>query len=227
MLQYLTNMRGEVIAQLFKKKGGFFVGSSPESEIAMGTVVYFESINDRVKQDKRRTIINSGVYDLVIYRNIKSDGSRGDFIRSFFPIFLGNEGTETLPDVPKERPDVEVVPIGIKNNKPVIIVEALANPLGAEDIGEWVKLQNVTDEPIDLTNWEMRDKAARPQPLSGILQPNEVKQFAITRSSLNSMQLSNRSGLITVNDQQSKVIAAVRYNRANSGEIIRFERTTS
>ncbi|MBD6614699.1 endoribonuclease [Komarekiella sp. 'clone 1'] len=227
MLQYLTNMRGEVIAQLFKKKGGFFVGSSPESEIAMGTVVYFESINDRVKQDKRRTIINSGVYDLVIYRNIKSDGSRGDFIRSFFPIFLGNEGTETLPDVSKERPDVEVVPIEIKNNQPVIIVEALANPVGAEDIGEWVKLQNVTDKPIDLTSWEMRDKAARPQPLSGILQPNEVKQFAITRSSLNSMQLSNRSGLITVNDQQSKVIAVVRYNRANSDEIIRFERTTS
>ncbi|MBW4611816.1 MAG: lamin tail domain-containing protein [Desmonostoc vinosum HA7617-LM4] len=225
MLQYLTNVRGEVIAQLFKKKGGFFVGPSPECEIAMGTVAYFESINDKVKQDKRRTTINSGLYDLVIYRNITVNGSRGEFIRSFFPIFLGNKGTEISPEIPKDRPDVEVVPVEINNNESVIIVEALANPVGAEDRGEWVKLQNITDEPINLTGWEMRDKAGRPQPLSGILQPNEVKQFRITRSNPNSMQLSNRAGLITVNNKQSQIVAAVRYNRANSGEIIRFERT--
>ena len=78
--------------QLFKKQGCFFVGTSPECEIAMGTVAYYEHLHlcDRkFIKDKRRTAINGAVYDLVLYRNIEPDGSRGDRIRSFYPIYLG------------------------------------------------------------------------------------------------------------------------------------------
>lgn len=40
MLQTITDMRGNIVAEVFKKKGGFFVGPSPECEIAMATVAY-------------------------------------------------------------------------------------------------------------------------------------------------------------------------------------------
>jgi poly(U)-specific endoribonuclease len=229
MLQDLTNARGELVAQLFKDKGGFFVGSSPECEMAMGTVAFYESLDGRLKQDKRRTTINGGIYDLVLYRNITIQGNRGELIRSFFPIFLGNEGKplpDNLPDS-SDIPDVIVVPVDSKNDKPVAIVEALPNPAGDDEGKEWVKLQNTTDEEIDLTGWEMHDKEARPEPLSGTLQPNETKQFFISRSNSLSMQLGNKTGLISLYDRESKVVANVRYSRADSGQIIRFERTNS
>ena len=78
--------------ELFKKKGCFFVGTSPECDMAMGTVAFYESLaNHKFKREKRRTIINGAVYDLALYRNIRQDGSRGNYIRSFFPIYLGTE----------------------------------------------------------------------------------------------------------------------------------------
>ena len=43
--QTVSDMRGNIIAKLFKKKGGFFVGSSPECEIAIATVVYYKTIS--------------------------------------------------------------------------------------------------------------------------------------------------------------------------------------
>jgi len=75
---------------LFKKKGCFFVGTSPECDLAMGTVAYYEHrANYKFIQEKRRITINGAVYDLVLYRNLNQDGSRGDYIRSFYPIYLG------------------------------------------------------------------------------------------------------------------------------------------
>lgn len=78
--------------ELFKKKGCFFVGTSPECEMAMGTVAYFESLrNYKFNRETRRTTINGAMYDLILYRNIKPDGSRGNYIRSFYPVFMGNQ----------------------------------------------------------------------------------------------------------------------------------------
>lgn len=82
--------QGDRIIELFKKKGCFFVGTSPECEMAMGTVAYYESLNNyKFDGEKRRTTINGAIYDLVLYRNIEADGSRGNYIRSFYPIFIG------------------------------------------------------------------------------------------------------------------------------------------
>ncbi|MEL6928549.1 MAG: hypothetical protein AAFO95_07935 [Cyanobacteria bacterium J06600_6] len=77
--------------KLFKKRGCFFIGTSPECEIAMGTVAFYESLADYKFKDERRSIeINGAKYDLALYRNIKADATRGDRIRSFYPIYLGN-----------------------------------------------------------------------------------------------------------------------------------------
>ena len=81
----------DVTTELFKKRGCFFVGTSPECEIAMGTVAYYESLaNYKFVAEKRCTVINGAIYDLVLYRNTELDGSRGKYIRSFYPIYLGN-----------------------------------------------------------------------------------------------------------------------------------------
>ncbi|EGJ32594.1 MULTISPECIES: lamin tail domain-containing protein [Moorena] len=219
MNQNVTDMGGNVIAKLFKKKGGFFVGPSPECEIAIATVAYYESIYGKIR-DKRRITINDATYDLVLYRSTNPNGSRGEFIRSFFPIFLSKDGTKE-PDM--DRPVVVPVDDIIKNDGAVIIVAALPNPEGSDEGGsEWVELKNVTSEAIDLTGWEMADKLGRPQLLSGILQPLEVKRFPITRLTQSSMQLSNKSGLITVRDRSSNQIATVKYSRARSGHIFQF-----
>jgi poly(U)-specific endoribonuclease len=221
MLWNLTDMNGKVIAQLFKKKGGFFVGPSPECEIAMGTVAYYESIHNKFKKDDRRlTTINGANYNIVLYRSITQEGSRGEFIRSFYPEFLGSDG--------KQEPEIDdtvVVPVDeIKNDGAVVIVAALPNPQGVDGArDEWVELKNVTNESIDLTGWEMRDKSARPEPLRGTLAPNEIKRFFVSRSSPNSMQLTNKAGFISVFNQQSDLVAAVNYSRANDGEILRFD----
>ena len=77
--------------ELFKKRGCFFVGTSPECEIAMGTVAYYESLaNYKFKDEKRPITINGANYDLALYRNTKADNSRGEYIRSFYPIYLGS-----------------------------------------------------------------------------------------------------------------------------------------
>ena len=92
MLWQTQNRQKKIPIELFKKKGCFFIGTSPECEVAMGTVAYYESLaNHRFKDEKRQTTINGSVYDLALYRNTKIDGSRGNYIRSFYPIFLGNK----------------------------------------------------------------------------------------------------------------------------------------
>ena len=91
MLWQECDRHHNLAVELFKKKGCFFIGTSPECEIAMGTVAYYESlVKYKFRQEKRRTIINGAIYDFVLYRSIQKDGKRGNYIRSFFPIYLGN-----------------------------------------------------------------------------------------------------------------------------------------
>lgn len=222
MTQTLTNIRGEVVAQLFKEMGGFFVGPSPECEIAMGTVAFFESVYGKLKKDRRRTLINKGIYDLVMYRNITPNGSRGEFIRSFYPEFLGNEGTEPPSEDQIDRPDVVVIPTTLQNNGAVVIVRALPNPKGDDEGKEWVELKNNSTELIDLAGWELRDKQSRPESLSGTLEPNQIRQFTISWASPNSMQLTNKPGIITLHNAQGEIIAGVQYGSANSDHVVQF-----
>ena len=80
----------------------------------------------------------------------------------------------------------------------------------------------MSNEAIDLSGWQMEDRMARAQSLTGTLQPNEVKRFIVSRSSNESMQMTNKSGLITLRNSDSQQVAAVKYSRAASGKIIEF-----
>ncbi|NRB06484.1 MAG: lamin tail domain-containing protein [Richelia sp.] len=226
-LHNVTNMRGEVIAQLFKSKGGFFVGPSPECEIAMATVAFYESLHGKIR-DQRRVKINGANYNIVLYRNINTNGSRGDFIRSFFPIFLGldkfsNQEKPSTDEPVTTPPIVKPIENDLTNDGIVIIVSALPNPRGVDEGDEWVELQNNTNQAIDLTGWQLFDKLERPQALKGIITAKGSKRFYIHRTHPDSMQLVNKSGVIILRDQQSQLIAGVKYHGAHSDEVIRFD----
>ena len=89
----ITNTQDKPIARLFKRKSGFFVGPSPECEMAMATVVFFESLHGKITH-KRLVTIDGIQYNLVLYRSANAEGIRGNFIRSFYPVFLKQNGEE-------------------------------------------------------------------------------------------------------------------------------------
>ncbi|MFO7564698.1 MAG: hypothetical protein R6X02_18790 [Enhygromyxa sp.] len=98
-LQMLWNHRDnprenprERVVRLFKRKGGFFVGSSPEAEIALGTVAFYESVAGLVEDEEVPITLGEDgrVIRLVIYRNVLPSGRRGAYIRSVFPRYLGS-----------------------------------------------------------------------------------------------------------------------------------------
>lgn len=214
MIWNLTDINGNGIAQLFKKKGGFFVGPSPECELVMGAVAFYESVHGRLVQDRRAASINGARYNLVLYRSTTAQGSRGDFIRSFYPEFLGEGGTGGPP---VDRPIVVPNPTA----GPVAIAAALPNPEGGDEGNEWVELRNGSDAAVDLAGWELRDRSGRPEPLSGTLGAGEVRRFMVSRSGPNTMQLGNKGGAITLHNG-SQLVHSVSYANAASGQVFRF-----
>lgn len=214
MLWYHTDIYGNVRTQLFKKKGGFFVGTSPECEIALGTVAFYESIAGYFKE-KRNVTINGSNYNLIIYRNTEENGQLGKYIRSFYPQFLGKDQTAVLTD----RPSIRAVSPLEKNDKSIIITRALINPHGRDTGNEWVELKNTSGTPISLENYELRDKLGRPQKLKGNLE--DVRQINITRFNHHSMQLGNKGGNISLY-KGSELVAIVHYSKAKAGKVYEF-----
>lgn len=58
-----------------------------------------------------------------------------------------------------------------KADGPLVIVAALPNPGRGDSDEEWVELQNVSAGSIELTGWQLRDRANRPEPLAGTIAP--------------------------------------------------------
>ncbi|MBB1287379.1 hypothetical protein HRH25_23585 [Flavisolibacter sp. BT320] len=86
-----TDLNGDPKTFLFKPKGGFFVGSSPECELAMGTVAFFETKKGLFQNDRRKITINDDTLNLVLFPNVTKERQRGNQIRSFFPEYIGAE----------------------------------------------------------------------------------------------------------------------------------------
>lgn len=214
------DLEGNALACLFKKKGGFFVGSSPECELAMGTVAFHESLLGMLAQERRRAAINGDLYDLVMYRSTLPTGARGDQIRSFFPEFVGH-APEERPRPELDRLVVEPIDERRRNDGPVAIVAALPNPRGNDPGREWVELRNTTEAAIDLDGWELRDKIGRSQRLSGTLDAGAVRRVTLADRAGAGIQLANRAGLIALYDPSS-LVALVTYEDADSGRALAF-----
>ena len=213
------DIQGNVLAELFKKIGGFFVGTSPECDLALGTVAYFENLCGIFSGDRQITTISNDSYTLILYRNIQEDGRRGDHIRSFYPEYksereMPEQGMGQTRSVPVSR--------AYKNDGVVMITRSLVNPEGPDEGKEWVELKNKSTENIDLSKWELRDKSNRPESLSGTLAAGETKRFVISRASYITMQLGNGGGVISVVNQNGETISSVAYSSAASGQILEF-----
>ena len=219
MVWNYIDAQGNFTAELFKPKGGFFIGISPEAQLAMATVAYFESVVGRLENQRQRVRLDEGWFDLVMYRNTEELGGQGRFVRSFFPVYLGS-GDEPISS-PGDTPVVRPVEVPLQNDGPVRIVAALPNPTGSEDHGEWVELTNSTTAPISLDEWELRDKMGRPRELTDSIEPGQTLRVPIPRIDPNRMQLTNREGLITLHHGEV-LVAAVRYPRAMEDEVIKF-----
>lgn len=227
-LQMIWNhqsMQGDLVAELFKKKGGFFVGRSPECEFALGTVAMFESRAGVVSGDRIPVILNDGHFDLVIYRSVEQSGRRGLYIRSFYPAYKGStrsiQVSDNIDNTPADRTTVRPVNPSVRNNRDISIVKAMINPTGQDDQGEWVELKNNTEVDIDMTGYELRDKLSRPQPITGQLAANQIMKVDITRLHHHRMQLGNRGGLITLHKGE-ELISAVVYSRNQEGVAVKF-----
>lgn len=225
-LQMLWNhqdFESELVARLFKPKGGFFVGPSPEAEIAMGTVAFFQSSAGFASNDKIPVQLGDDErnFELVIYRNITERGQRGQYIRSFFPMYKGSGSGSSGSSRATMRP---VAPAA-RNPGPVHIVRARPNPLGeGDEVGEWVELHNSSDTDILMEGWELRDREARPLPIGGALRAGETRRFENIRRQ-SGMALGNRGGLISLHDSTGGLLAAVGYGRSEEGEDVEFART--
>ena len=215
----LDDMDGNPIAQVFKERGGFFVGISPECDMALGTVAYYESVQKLTVNERRAVTIQGGNYNLVIYRETTKENQRGKHIRSFFPEFRSGE-FEPLPQ-PGSTPVLRPIGDVQMQTGSVVLVAALPNPKGAES-GEWVELKNTSSEPIALEGWFLTDKIGRRRMLEGTLAPSEQKQVLVRTNSPQSMQLGNSGGRIVLYQPNGEMVVSVFYNKPAEGEIINF-----
>ncbi len=215
----LNDMAGDPIAQVFKQRGGFFIGISPECDMALGTVAYYESVQKLTVDERRAVTIQGGDYNLVIYRETTVDNQRGKHIRSFYPEFRGGE-FEPLPR-PGSTPVLRPISDLQFQAGSVVLVAALPNPEGSES-DEWVELKNTASEPIDLDGWFLTDKIGRRKMLEGTLAPNEQKRIPVRTNSSQSMQLGNSGGRILLHQPNGEMLISAFYNKTAEGEIINF-----
>lgn len=224
-LQMLWNhkdINGDIIAELFKPRGGFFVGSSPECEMALGTVAYYQSKKGLFSSNDRKPVqMAGGNYSLVMYRNIEQNGSRGNHVRSFFPMYEGNDNSNLVNG---DQPVIELnVSQSIMNEGKISIESAIVNPPGPDHNKESVTIKNNTDEIISLNEWYLRDRMGRKYFLNGDIEANSPSKFLLSYNSEHSIQLGNKGGRIELLDAEDSLIASVKYERVFEGQVINFQ----
>lgn len=211
---------------LLKKPGGFFVGTRPELEMALGTLAMYAQHADKYnnvanKENHHRVLLGENLVDIVMHpQSLKPPQrgvprERGWHIRTLYPKFRGKTvlGETDSVDLPTQP----------QNNAAIKIVSALANPEGAVDKGEWVEIRNTTDDTtFDLANWSLADRSGRRKQLDGKLEAGETLRIELDRESESSMMLRNGGGWIML-FQGDVRRSAVKYGRAKELEIFKFD----
>jgi uncharacterized protein YukJ len=91
----------------------------------------------------------------------------------------------------------------------VRIVAALVNPIGPEPETETVTLLNATPDAIDLTGWQLIDKAEHSQTLAGTLAPGSTQVVTVVPP----VALGNKGGTLTLVDQAGLKVDGVAYTK--------------
>ena len=213
------DMDGQPMGRKRKNLGGFFVGPSPECQIVMPVVAYYESINGRFfvasgntprEQTEKEVHIHDAVYRLVLYMETRQDQTRGDRLRSFYPKF---EQLKSGSSIEPGQDDTQGI---------IAIVAMLANPAGPEKGNEWVEIENRSDEIINLDSFQLVDHKNRPELLSMNIEPRQRLRIMVSRSTPNSMQLTNSGGTVSVINATGGLITKVTYPESRNGEVLFF-----
>lgn len=213
------DMSGDPTRLLQKDMGGFFVGPSPELQIALGTIAFYESkqgLFDLSSGNEKKVDIMNGRFHLVMYRSTTEDQQRGNYIRSFFPKFIApllGGGYGVIVDI---EDDNNI------NDGIIRVLKALVNPEGSDSGREWVEIENNSDSIIDLNGWAIADKNDRREPILGQIEPGKTRRITITRSSNETAQLGNKGGFIRVYNSSNELISQVGYGKASSGVTLFF-----
>lgn len=219
-MQFVWNhvdLNGSLKAELFKPTGGFFVGTSPAVELALGTLAFYEGHHGLLQNQRKRVKLGEGTFDLVMYHETLAGGGQGPHVRSFFPKLIG-AGSD-----PDGGTSVRPVGSADSNEGLLRIAAALPNPVGGDEGYEWVEVENVGEAPVVLSGYELRDKMARPQPIPETrLEQGQTVRVEVERATPHMMQVSNRRGLISLHDESGTAVAAVSYGTAREGEVLSF-----
>ena len=212
--------------ELLKKPGGFFVGTRPECEIALGSIGLLEVLANRFdkgpsnREDHRRVKFGNSFYDLVLHPQTIRQGSRkedGPRVRTLYPKFRNS-----VVPYPDNNGDGKIsVPTQPHNNGPIRITQAMPNPVGTIETEEWVELVNTTEVPLNLDTWFLADQNKRVHRLHGMLAPGDTLHEDTRTTDPQSMQLRNSGGWILLYEADERR-AAVSYDRAGQGEVISF-----
>ena len=221
MIWSIKNMHG-VPVELLKEKGGFFVGRSPECEIALGTVAMFEARKGVVhKNDEIRLVLNKGCFHLILYRSTKESQKKGKYIRSFFPKYRGIVD-RCIPEENNSNSPVSHTTDKPINDGKISIVSAMVNPKGTDKTGEWVELVSNVENEIDISNYELKDKMSRSMKLKGALIAGVRRRFKLNRTLSGGVQLGNNGGTISLYNEKH-LIATVSYSSSSQGKPVIFK----
>ena len=131
-------------------------------------------------------------------------------MRSFYPKFV------------KLKSGAIIEPIEGDTQGIIAITSMLANPAGPEEGNEWVEIENRTDEIINLDGFQMVDHNNRPEPLSMNIEPRQRLRVMVSRSTPDSMQLTNSGGTIRIVDASGGLVTKVTYPKSGNGEVLFF-----
>ena len=185
---------------LNKKIGGFWVGCSIEGLMALGAVRFISQA-----RAPKEAEINGSNYALKLFRSQDNKS-----VRTFYPVFLGlSQPPEQESTEPTIEPKPEPTPVSTEQS--IRIVAALVNPDGDDPDKETVTLLNRTPAPVNLSGWVLADKNGKELILEDLSIP--AGETAVVKLPANTVQLSNKGGMILLHNQQRQRIDSVSYTK--------------
>lgn len=208
-MDWVTNDSRNGLVVRSKDQGGFFVGISPEGQMAIATVLYYKSLKENtifLAGTRLPCVINGHEYELVMYRETTQNGvnNNGFHIRSFYPKYV--------------KPETQIY-TGDGQQGMIKITKALINPSGHDLGNEWFELANQSKERVDLTGWKVVNKLEESYDLHGSIDPNKS---LIVYPVSNSFKMTNKNGIIKLINKKEEVITQVEYEKVQKNEILYF-----
>lgn len=182
--------------RLFKSRGGYQVGCSPEGLIAIGLVAFHDP------RERRSTVINGAMYEMRIFKA----GPGNTSLNTYFARFEGFAVQEIAP------PDHGGDQVDGSEAGDVRIIAALVNPEG-RFFQETVTLINPRDAATSIEGWTIAGINGNAYKLVEpglMLDAGEVRTFRLCPSSA---QLGHESGKITLRDVGGNVVHTVDYSK--------------